>query len=75
MDSPAIVVTYCIWTGFMTIERIQSEKRTNKVLPVRGIYEVRENVAPMILVPNLSKRSVVLPKNMMVAIGTEPLER
>lgn len=61
-------------SGLMTMERIQTDQQTNRVLPVQGIGELRKHVTFQMLVTNVSKKPVNSPKNMLTAVGTETAE-
>lgn len=58
--------------GGRTIEPIQTDKLTNRVLPAHEIYEVRENVQFRILVTKFSKGPTTLPKIVLNAVRNKP---
>lgn len=67
-----MLVTYC--REHMSNERIKVQKSTRRVLPARGVREVQEHVRFWVLISNLSKRNLKLPKNMLLAVSTKPPE-
>lgn len=58
----------------MTIEHIETNQLTSRTLPVTGIYEAKKDIPILMLLLNFSKWLVKVTKNILLAVGTEPLE-
>lgn len=71
-ESPIVAVTWKC--GPATIERVQTAKLTQWILPARGIYEAGTNVPFQMLGTDASRTLAVFRKHMCTALGTGSLE-
>lgn len=74
VETKSLVVVVTSKCGIMTIEQVQTDKLKQFILAARGVHQACTNVPIRILDTVFSKMSVVLHKQMCIALGAGPLE-